>query len=734
MSLVHHDVRAPGPDTRLLTTDELIAWRLRALNQQLPSARFPAGSPAPSLVYVVASVLLSTIALLAFAAYDRAAVPSAVRESQRDLMVKVTNSLNLSVGRSDEAFDQAVATFNLHTRPSPNYPAVLGQLTSGPAATWAGVAVIKTSTRQAVAASGSVVPLNMAPTGPRGGSIAVITDDGPGIVRVAPIGPDRSLVGLQPVLLRTLRLNPDAKQGIYAITRDRKNYLTQGVNAVPAGTLANVLGGLAGVRSSRSHTVAVQEWPNRHLVVSAAPVGDTGLVVASVIVVDVVAGPSLAMGLILWAAILVTTVFAFVLMRSSLVKPLRVLLRQAKLDASGAITRHRRPLGVAEANRVSRALEATSGAKLGKHRRRPTAMQGIAVAAMIGLLGPALAAAVSMGRPLPSVPAQLVRDEESRAEAVSHGLGSALTSGVQTVARVTQGTPDFTAGKAKPVLRAALATNHRLRGVYLVDRRGAMLASAGRTALREEEALPAGGSIVLSGRVHRLPVIYAYQTRPDGTAVVAEYDIDYLLGLVRRTNGRAIVVDAQLRTVLDSEGYRAFQPLAGDTRRAVATQALPGSTVSRSSDAKHRAAMVVGTPVTDPAVAQLKWTVVLDRNVGMLRLPKSLERRWVLLTAGGAAGIILVTLAWQYFVFIVPLRRLATAADRISAGDFDEPVIPQRHDDIGAIAMCLEICRQVRHTGSARFGGAVRLRGSAANFTAVLPRPTQSYSRRHARG
>ncbi|MEK8108260.1 hypothetical protein NKG94_31310 [Micromonospora sp. M12] len=64
----------------------------------------------------------------------------------------------------------------------------------------------------------------------------------------------------------------------------------------------------------------------------------------------------------------------------------------------------------------------------------------------------------------------------------------------------------------------------------------------------------------------------------------------------------------------------------------------------------------------------------------------------------------------------------------MSDGTVELPVPPQRHDDIGAIAMCLEICRQVRHTGSARFGGALRMRGAGLDRTTVLGRV------RHAAG
>lgn len=725
MTVVDRDERTPDPVAKIASTDELATWRFRALTQQLPSTRFPAGSQTPAIVYLLASVLLATAAVLAFAAYDRAAVPAAVRQSQRDLMVKVAHSIDLSVGRSDETFNQAVGSLTGHGTPRPAYADVLGRLTSGPAATWSGAAVVKTSTRQAVTASGQPVPMNAVAAGPRGGRLAVITTDGPAIVRTAPIGPDRLLVGLEPTVMRTVRPNPDAQQGIFMITRDGQNNLIQGVNAVPPATLTTILRDYAGIRSSRSHTVAVREWSNRDLVVSAAPVGDTGLVVASVIVADVVAGPSLKMGLTMWAAIVLAALGAFLLMWFSLVRPLRALLYEAKVDASGALSRRRPALRVAEAYRVARALAVSSDANPGKYGWRPTVTQGIAAAVLIGLLGPAFAVFVSLERPLPPVPAQLIRDEESRAEAVSHSLGSALSSGVQTVARVNQDNPALGAGTARHALRSALAANNRLRGVYLVGPRGAVLASAGRTPLRDEEPLPPGESIALAGHVHRLPVIYAYQTRPDGTAVVAEYDIDYLLDLVRRTTGRAIVVDPQLRTVLDSEGYRAFQPVADGTRRSVAAQTGPGRTVSRTTDTGRHAAMVVGTAMNDPAVAHLGWAVVLDRNVGTLLLPQSLERRWVLLTASGAAGLVLVALAWQFFVIILPLRRLADASDRISEGDFDEPVVPQRHDDVGAVATCLEICRQVRHTGSARFGGAVRLRGSATNMTAVLPRPAK---------
>ena len=44
------------------------------------------------------------------------------------------------------------------------------------------------------------------------------------------------------------------------------------------------------------------------------------------------------------------------------------------------------------------------------------------------------------------------------------------------------------------------------------------------------------------------------------------------------------------------------------------------------------------------------------------------------------------------------------------------------HDEVGAVAMCLEICRQARVHGAERLAGAVRLRGGSADHTTVLSR------------
>lgn len=720
-------VAPSGPETEVLSTDQLIKWRWRALSQQLPAAEFPAGSHAPALVYLWATMLIAVATVLGFAVFDRDNVPTAVRESQQDLMRKVARSLALSVTGAGDAFDRVAAGVRGGT---PATAATLAPLT-GEDGAWAGAAVLQPSTRQTLATSAQAVPLNLLPPGPPAdGDVAVMTPDGPAIIRATTIGPDLMLVGLQPLHLRSLRLNPDARQGIYVLTGDGQNYLVQGVDAVPAVHRPEIFRGVPGLQSSRSETLRVREWAGHDLVLSAAPVADSGFVVASVIRAEITDGTSLWHGALLALAVALTAMIAYAMMRAALVTPLQRLLNQAKRDACGAVPDRRPNLRIVEAYRIADALAVSRELRVHGRRWRPAVTHLLSVAAVVALLGASVAVGFALTRPVAELPVQLSRDEESRVEAVSTTLGNALDTGLRTVTNLVGALGTATGGTVEAALNEALDGNHRLRGLYLVEPDGTVSTSTGRPSLRSVQPVPGQSGVVLDRAVERLPVAYAYHQRTDGRAIVAEYDVDYLLRLVRGMQGRVVVVDPDLRTVLDSEGYQAFQPLRDRTARDAAVAALTGETVSRVKNADGQPALVAGTAVGHPTVAHLEWVVVVNRNAQTLQLPGMLERRWALLMAAATIAVLVVTLVWQHFIFVGPLRRLAAAAGRIRAGDFDQPVTPQRHDDIGAIAMCLEICRQVRHTGSARFGGAVRLRGSAADFTAVLPSPAIPAQRR----
>jgi hypothetical protein len=77
-------------------------------------------------------------------------------------------------------------------------------------------------------------------------------------------------------------------------------------------------------------------------------------------------------------------------------------------------------------------------------------------------------------------------------------------------------------------------------------------------------------------------------------------------------------------------------------------------------------------------------------------------------------------LGWLHLVVVRPLRALADAADRMAAGDLNTVISPARHDEIGAVGVCLDVCRQAAAYGHQRLAGAERLRGTGSH-TLVLP-------------
>jgi HAMP domain-containing protein len=701
-----------------LSQNQVIAWRRRALDQQLPAAAFPAGSNAPSLVYLWATMFVAVVAVLGFAIHGQRGVPPAVLDSQRDIVGQLATGINTNTGQTFDLLDQTVTAAQTSS-PPPADPQLLARVL-GDRTTWTGASIVETATRRTVTAAGTTPPLNLIPPAqPIPPTVAITTADGPALIRSRPLDATRTLLAFQPLTMRNLRLNPDGRHGVFVLTPDGKYSLMQGVSAVESSHLPAIFRSLSPTDSRQSRAIAVEEWPDRQLVIASARVGDTGITVASLIVADVTGGASTARGFLLGLSLLAVTLPSFLLMRRSLVRPLRALLKQAKADACGAAIPKQR-LRIAEAYRIARALAVSSGRPLPRKRWRPPAMAGLLAATILALLWPA-AAVATISRTHPSIPTQLVRDQESRAEAASSALGNALNGGLQIVTRIHQGgTSNRTHLTA--AFRREMADTKRFRGLYLVDPKGTVIASTGRRSLRTAEPVPGEYGIQLDTAIHRLPVIYAYRAAQDGSAVVGEFDIDYLVRMMRQVDGRARVVDSELRAVLDSEGYQAFHHLQGSAARGVAIESLPGRTVGRSQNPDGSPVLIAAASLTNPtSVAHLEWSVVVERDIAVLGLPAIVERRWTLLVAGAVVGIVLLTMAWQFLIFVQPLRKLAAAADEISRGSFDMPIPPQRHDDVGAIAMCLEICRQVRHAGSARFGGAVRLRGSEENFTTVMP-------------
>jgi HAMP domain-containing protein len=210
-----------------------------------------------------------------------------------------------------------------------------------------------------------------------------------------------------------------------------------------------------------------------------------------------------------------------------------------------------------------------------------------------------------------------------------------------------------------------------------------------------------------------------------------------LRSVLNRVHGDVHVIDHRMRSMLDTGGFIPFREVHDNGVRAAASAALsPDGTASAPKSTRR---VVVASVVGDGAVpaaagtgtatavpkspaGTLGWVVVVSRDVGDLVLPttQALHVAWLLMVL--AVTVAVVGWGWQYTVFVRPLKALAAAAERVTDGDHQTPITPERFDEIGALAMCLEVCRQTRSEGSERLAGAVRLRGAGQDYTLVMPR------------
>jgi HAMP domain-containing protein len=692
----------------LPAADPLVAWRRIALDKQLPAPRFPSGIRAPSVALLCALLALAVVSAVYLGMFHGRVIPQAVVDSQDRLVTSLARGLNATVTSGVEEMEAAVK----QVQPGGD-PAALLATAAGGGTAWAGAAVLDAGDRRPVAARGEPVPVANVPQDvPRTTVTPLIQGAEPRALIVAPLPDGRLLAGMTSLRVRPLRLAPNAGQSVLVGLPSGESAVVQGTPPAggPAGevikrTLAETREGRA-VRSTGGP-------PGSALLVVAAPVGSLGVAVASTVSAPVIDVGSRWKGLLPAAGLIVAALLAYRVARRVLVRPVRRLLDRAKAHACGDRGPQPKIKGPSEVRRIGAALDDRA-----RPRGVPAVVLLLGIPAVIfgwsGALGYAFA-----GGPVP-VPAQVVLDSENQVAAATAALGQSLDGGLRQATVATAQSAQTAPPQLGPALDRLVQSDGRYRGAYVTDPEGRVVAAAGREPLRQEEKLPKESGVRLANTGGRLPVIYAYAHRQDGHSVVVEFDVPRLADLLRRADGRVRVVDTELRTILDTEGFRAFQPLAGGEAREAATTAVQG----RSGAKIAGRALVAGTPLAEPSsAAGLRWSVVAEQAVGDLALPVNSLRRASLVLGGAAAFLAVVALGWHYFVLLVPLRRLAAAADRMADGDTETVISPHRPDEIGAIASCLEICRQVRVHGPARLGGAERLRGSVSQPTMVMRRP-----------
>ncbi|KJK41899.1 hypothetical protein UK23_39800 [Lentzea aerocolonigenes] len=395
-------------------------------------------------------------------------------------------------------------------------------------------------------------------------------------------------------------------------------------------------------------------------------------------------------GLPVVIALLGVLLLAAVLLLAGLVGPVRRLREDALALASGQPGARMRRQWISETHRIAGAFQ--PGAR---QRRLPSAVVAVVLAMMV-LLAWSGAVLGTIGRHDVQVPGQAVQVTQRLAATTATGLRRSLQQSLtdlRSFAALVSGTD--VAG-FQPALQELTSRRERYRSVYVVDPDGRTLAQAGRAPLRAEEPLPPGSGLHQQSVAHRVPLIYATAPMPGSNyVVVGELDVVKLSALVRLPGGVGRLVDAELRTVAATVGYQAYEPLAAEPLRVNVSKTLKGVPDPAVWEVDGRTSVVASAALYGSKdFNDLQWAVVVEQPVSQLPLPGNHIRRTAWLAALVSSVVGLVAFGWFLLVLLLPLRRLAASADRLAAGDTATVIYPQRPDEIGTVARCLELHRQ----------------------------------------
>ncbi|WP_370967094.1 HAMP domain-containing protein [Amycolatopsis sp. cg9] len=719
------------------------AARLRA---QIPEAGFPRGVGVASATTFAVLLLIAAFTAL----YLSTAGPLSLIRAD-DQSGRVSDEVTASQQRTTAGLAQSVATSATAAAGDLQVAAGSGVFDTDDDAAlltrlgetyddWRGIAVYDLASQKVVATRGEPVPVETL----RGVAVANLTvrpvarpGDTPLVLTALPLTGTRA--GKLLVVSTALRgtagdLDKDTQQQVRLVTSDGAVLHTHGTDVAatdrPAQDLLARAATAAAAGQAGVLTGDADPAGKRAAVVSYAPVspsgtgGSLGLSVVSFSRFPVDAVPVRWPGLIPAAALLALAVAGFVLLRRTVVAPIRRLRTDALAVAAGALGKPVRQSRIREVNRLTTAVERYR-CKL--RRRKPAkpvrpflSAQLVIVLVALALLGWSGAVAATLGRQHAEVSATTLSEHGVRvtrsADTLRRSLAEGLTD-LQSVARLGKGKqPD----RLRGMLDQLAGTESRFRSVYVADEQGSVLLQAGREALRDPGKLPEGEGLRQHNTSGRVPVVYAFTPLPDSKNVlVGEYDVPRMAALLGPAGGRVRVVDEGKRTIADTEGYLAFAALSDPALIKSVDAALSGK------DARETTAstLVAAQRLADKGnAASLKWVVVAEQPIGSLGLADNTVRSGARVAALLTGVVALMLFAWHFLVVVRPLRRVGAEARRIAGGDTGAVVYPQRQDEIGTIASCVEICRQALTEGKVRLGEVRRPAGAATDETELIQR------------
>ena len=710
-------------------------WRRIALERQLPRVRFPGGISVPSVITMVCLLVIGGCTVGYFLRPPSRSVPAAVRESQRDLVSEVAHRISVGTRRDHDAIVAIAAG-----QPGPD-PSTLVQAAAAGEPSWRSVEIWDPVSGSVAATAGEPLPAQLltAANDPDA-LVSYVGADGRGrVLHVVQLA-DGKMLGVSTMLgIRTLRLNPaDAQSVLFVLNGDTLIY-SQGSPVAAADPVRAVIaraGAARAVHTSFGHDVT-RAGHQRVPVASAAPVDGTGYAVVSLIYAQRTGAGTSTSAALLGGALLLIALLSFGWTRLAFVRPVRRLLADAVSVACGELGGASRASHLREAHRIGGSLEALAPwhSTPRSHPRRFTlgATTVVSVTAL-AIVGWSIGV-FTVVRDASVIPTQLVADYQNHVDDAANAMRDMLDTGLaKLTAEATREAGAPAGARPERSLASLLHDNPRFRSVYLMDAAGHVGAQAGRPPLLRNTSPGGAAGLLLDPHSTKVPLIVAHVPLRTGQ-LVAEFDISTLRSVLTRVDGDVQVVDHQLRSIIDTGGFIAFHEIHNSDARSVAGAAVSAAGAGPLPSGQHQitVASVVGDEPTGAdaaagtaAVASpsdaLGWVVVVSRPVADLALPntRSMHVAWLLMLL--ASMVAVGGWAWQYTIFVRPLATLAGTAEQVTRGEHPAPIAPERFDEVGSLAICLEVCRQSRKDGQQRLAGAARLRGAGDDYTVVLPK------------
>lgn len=679
---------------------------------------------------------------------DGREVPRAFTESQQQIAAGTARAIGATASQALSDLRTAVAQ-GTSAETEPMLDALMRKRK------WRGVSVLAAQPRTLVATRGEPVPVQAVPAEVTAPSVAstVGANGEPVLIAVSPLPSGQLLAATTTIRLPEADADPALRQSLLLTSLSGKVLAASGPLAQDRDATTEALVSSAGKAASGEPGFVLgaagdqvqPTFAHARVMPSSSP---QGLDLAVVAVSD---GPlagtdSAGSGVVPGVVLAALALLGFLAVRRYMTKPLVSARADLLRVAAGRLDARVRGGRTAEVARITAAAEVCREQLNGDDDPRRERKSGgisarvVCLVVALSMFGWSVGTLVVFRTSQVEIPPGVVASLRVQTDKATEALRRSVNAGVLDLEDLAAGTEGAQAPAAamqalRASLRELLASQTRYRSLYLVDGGGAATGDVvGRPPLRTGDSPGRDSGIRQQNQSGRVPVIFAeVPLSLGGLTLIGEYDLDHLRMLLSQVPGHARVVDPGFRTISATDGYVAFEQVTAENLRRTAALAKDGGAVAEVHQGPEEPVIVASAAVLGGSVGRLGWMVTTEKPGSELALPENQTRSYAQLLALITALVTLFGYGWILFTVLGPLRRVARAADGLAAGDVESVIYPQRHDEIGTIASCLEICRQAVAQGPDRLGDVRRPSGSATEPTMLMePVPAPAPRRRAA--